>query len=124
MNDADDLAVSLIREARQQMASSEKHLESHLERLVGRAILKIGIVGGVSVLATVAGAAITVTAYFGKLDTTIALQQAEQARQRDDISKMGSHCPECAINAQRAADLANAKIDGHLSPDVVRVKTK
>ncbi len=128
MTDADQIVIGLIQETREQLreakkaiADQEARTEAHLERLAGRAIFKIGLVGGVSVIATIVAAVITITSYFSKINTTIALQQYQLQQHTDELGQLPAMRAD-TLEAKRVADKAENLITGHLSPDGLKVK--
>lgn len=110
--DADDIAISLARAG----ADMEGRIQAHVERAFGRALLKLGILG-VGGFVVAAGTTIVKVndAIHDYRDSLNGLE-----RQIADMGKQVAPLPalrEQTTKAQHDADIANAKIDGHLSPD-------
>lgn len=116
MSDADDIAISLAKALAAKHDDMEARIQAHIERAFGRAVLRLGAIGFITMLG---GATATVIKVNDAIhDYRDALNGLE--RQIVDQGKQIAPVPTIAAqanNAQHTADVALAKIDGHLSPD-------
>lgn len=115
-NDADDIAIALAKSFQDKNDKLEEHIQAYIERSLGRAFLKIGIVGIASAVITICGSVITVTRYFDKMESVIKGQQ----QQIEDLQKKankGQEAYDLALSAKSEADVTDAKLAGHLSVD-------
>lgn len=121
MTHIDDIAIGLIKTYEEKNRNLELHIESHIQKAIGRGLMKMGALGIVGLFATLGSTVWTLRGYFA--DQAIA--QRAQGAQIEEIQKQTAVIPQiltAAINAQNTADIAKAKIDGHLAPDVITTK--
>jgi hypothetical protein len=104
-----------------QRRALEAHIQGLIERALGRAVMKIGLLGLVGGIVSIVTTIWTVRGTVDEYRQALAGQE----RQIEDLVKLVAPVPSIrdqATRAQSTADEAKAMILGHITPDAIKVK--